>query len=238
MHDLDAGDALGVLNHAGGFWLYLVLFLLILIQECGVPFPVLPSEVVLLGGGFLASQNKIALLVAGLLATSATLIGNSALFLVGRHFGRSALDRYGKYIHLRPDRVDRIEAWVSRSGTPLLLYGPLVPILRAYVPALAGIFGVPFRFYITILVFAAVVWSFGLLLIGMLLGNHYLLAVHFLRNNVRVAVIVAGIALVSTALFVRWRRGAAIRDTIRWPERLPEPAPITKKLHLQRPSGD
>lgn len=238
MRDLDAGDALGVLNHVGGFWVYLVLFLLILIQECGVPFPVLPSEVVLLGGGFLASQNRIALLVAGLLATSATLVGNSVLFLVGRHFGRSALDRYGKYIHLRPDRVDRIEAWVSRSGTPLLLYGPLVPILRAYVPALAGIFGVPFRFYISILVFAAVVWSFGLLLLGMVLGRHYLLAVHFLRDNIHVAVLVAGVALLAVALVVRWRRRGQRRDTIRWPERLPDPAAITKKLDLHHPSAD
>ncbi|MBV8879067.1 MAG: hypothetical protein JO332_03790, partial [Planctomycetaceae bacterium] len=77
------------------------------------------SEVVLLGGGFLCSQNKVSLVVAGLLATSATLIGNSVLFMIGHHFGRSALDRYGKYIQLRPERVDRIEAWVSRSGTPL-----------------------------------------------------------------------------------------------------------------------
>lgn len=203
-----------------------------------MPFPVLPSEVVLLGGGFLASQNKIALPVAALLAMAATLIGNSALFMVGRHFGRSALDRYGKYIHLRPDRVDRIEAWVSRSGTPLLIYGPLVPILRAYVPALAGIFGVPFRFYITVLVCAAAVWSFGLLLIGRLLGAHYAVAATFLRHNMRIAVLVAAVALIVAGLIVRWRHAADHQPVVRWPERLPEPAPATKKLHLRHPSAD
>ncbi|HWE64765.1 MAG TPA: DedA family protein, partial [Chloroflexota bacterium] len=201
--------SLGILSQVDGFWVYLVVFLLILIQECGVPFPVLPSEVVLLGGGFMASQDRVSLMVAGLLATSATLIGNSVLFLIGRHFGRSALDRYGKYIHLRPDRVDRIEAWVGRSGTPLLIYGPLVPILRAYIPALAGIFGVPFRFYISVLIFAAVVWSFGLLMLGKVLGAHWFTAVTFLRHNLRIAVLLAVLALVIVALIIRWRRKRA-----------------------------
>lgn len=206
---MDHGHSLGILNQVDGFWVYLVLFLLILIQECGVPFPVLPSEVVLLGGGFMASQNKVTLVFAGLLATGATLIGNSLLFLVGRHFGRSALDRYGKYIHLRPDRVDRIEAWIERRGTPILIYGPLVPLLRAYIPALAGMFGVPFRYYISVLVGAALIWTFGLLILGQVLGRHWFDAVTFLRQNMHVGILIAVLIAVVTLAIIRWRRGMA-----------------------------
>ena len=231
---------LGPLTQVSGGWIYVVIFLLILVQECGVPFPVLPSEVVLLGGGFLAYEGKIALVVAGIVAMAATLIGNSVLYYVGRRFGRAALDRYGKYINLRPDRVDRIEAWVERSGTPILFYGPLVPILRAYVPALAGMFGVGFRLYITVLIAAAFIWSFGLLIIGQVLGDSWVDAVQFLRHNV-IAGLPIGVAIVAAGLLLmrRQRSRERVREQ-KWHQivdeqprtnvRTPEASGVTRAL--------
>ena len=215
---------LGILSQVSGIWIYVVIFLLILVQECGVPFPVLPSEVVLLGGGFLAYEGKISLVVAGAVAMMATLIGNSVLYYVGRRFGRAALDRYGKYINLRPERVDRIEAWVERSGTPILFYGPLVPILRAYVPALAGMFGVGFRLYISVLVGAAFLWSFGLLIIGQVLGDSWLDAVHFLRHNLLVGLLLGVAGIVAALMALRWRRSKERLRDQKWRRIVAEPA--------------
>jgi membrane protein DedA with SNARE-associated domain len=186
---------------------------------------VLPSEVVLLGGGFLASQGKVSVIVAGLLATGATLAGNSLLFQISRRYGRAALDRYGKYVHLRPDRVDRIESWIGRSGTPILIYGPLVPLLRAYVPALAGLFGVPYRYYIVLLLGAALVWSYGLLALGQVMGDHWFDAVMFLRNNVLVGAVVVAAILALALLFLRRRRRVALERAQHWPESVLEPPP-------------
>ena len=81
------GHTIDILRHADGFWIYCLVFLLILIQEVGVPLPVLPSEVVLLSAGFLASQGKIALVFMGVFAMSATLIGNSLLYYLSRRYG-------------------------------------------------------------------------------------------------------------------------------------------------------
>ena len=232
---LSHGHSLSILNQVDGIWVYVLIFVLILVQECGVPFPVLPSEVVLFGGGFLASQGKVELIFLGLVATIATVIGNSFLYFVSRRFGRVALDRYGKYIHLRPDRIDRIESWVSR-GTPILMYGPLVPFLRAYVPALAGLFGVPFRFYIAILCGAALTWSFGLLILGELLGDHWYDAIDFLRHNMfsgLLALIVIGLI---AFLVVRRKRQHDRERATHWPETAIEPvaprAQTTKRLRL------
>lgn len=229
------GHSLGILSQVDGVWIYVVIFLLILVQECGVPFPVLPSEVVLLGGGFLASQGKISLIVAGLLATTGTLAGNSLLFHISRRYGRAALDRYGKYVHLRPERVDRIESWIGRSGTPILLYGPLVPILRAYVPALAGLFGVPYRFYIIVLAAAALAWTYGLLALGLVMGDHWFDAVTFLRQNAVIGVAALGLAACIALLFVRHRRRVALERARHWPESVIEPQRAATTMRLRRP---
>jgi membrane protein DedA with SNARE-associated domain len=230
---LNHGHSLGILSQVDGVWVYVVIFVLILVQECGVPFPVLPSEVVLLGGGFMASQDKVSLFVAGLLATAATLIGNSLLFLISRRYGRVALDRYGKYVHLRPERIDRIESWIGRSGTPILMYGPLVPILRAYVPALAGLFGVPYRFYILILLGAALVWSYGLLILGEVMGDHWFDAVEFLRHNVAIGVLVVVVIAALALLFMLRRRRVAQERAHHWPETVIEP-PASRGLTTMR----
>ncbi|MGH2347204.1 MAG: DedA family protein [Chloroflexota bacterium] len=207
MHD---GHTLGILSQVDGIWLYVAIFLLILIQECGVPLPFLPSEVVLLGGGFLAADNRFALIVMGITAASATLLGNSALFMLSRRFGRVALDRYGKYVHMHTERVDRIERWIERRGSPILFYGPLLPILRAYMPALAGMFGVPYRAYIGILTGAALIWTFGMLIIGSVMGVHWFDAVSFMRHNITIAAVVIVTVGATVLLILRWTRGIAL----------------------------
>jgi membrane protein DedA with SNARE-associated domain len=206
-----AGHSLGILSQVDGLWLYLVIFLLIIVQEAGVPFPVLPSEVVLLSAGFLASQGKLALVVVGVVATGATLLGNSMLFYLSRRYGRTALDRYGIYLHLRPERIDRIEGWVSKRGTPIFLYGPLVPLLRAYIPALAGLFGVAYGVYIPVLLVAASIWSFGLLELGDLLEDHWYDAASAIRQHAPLTVLVCALIVTAGAL-VGWRRRRLARE--------------------------
>lgn len=217
-----------------GIWIYFLVFFLILVQEIGVPLPVLPSEVILLSAGFLASHGKIALVVMGAFAVCATLIGNSFLYFLGRRFGRAALDRFGKYIMLRPERIDRIETWIDRRGTPILMYGPLLPVLRAYVPALAGIFGVPYRLYICILAGAALTWTFGMLILGQLLGDHWWDAVMFFRHNLRVGIVLVLGLLLIACLATYWKRRFAHRSR---PWRAPQPAaPRLTAGHDQQPT--
>ncbi|MGH2410414.1 MAG: DedA family protein, partial [Chloroflexota bacterium] len=227
-------DSLGILSRVDGVWLYVAIFFLLLIQECGVPFPILPSEVVLLGSGFLAAGNLFSLVIMGVLGTSATLLGNSLLFLIGRRYGRAALDRYGKYVHMHTERVDRIERWIERRGSPILFYGPLMPVLRAYMPALAGIFGVPYRAYIGILAGAALIWTFTMLILGYTLGAHWFDAVHFIRHNITIGVVVLVVVVAVVVLILRWTRGIALTEAGDDEEMPDEPAHAgtTKRLTL------
>ncbi len=230
---MDHGHALGMLSHVDGVWVYVVVFLLILLQECGVPFPILPSEVVLLGCGFLVSQGKVSLIVAGLLATGATLLGNSLLFVISRRYGRAALDRYGKYVHMHTERVDRIERWIELRGGLMLFYGPLVPVLRAYVPALAGMFGVPYRVYIGVLTGAAVLWTFGMLILGALLGDHWFDAVDFIRHNITIGCLIIAVIAVALLLVRRWTRHITMDDPLAEPLSGGPRDSTTKRLSLK-----
>jgi hypothetical protein len=82
------------------------------------------------------------------------------------------------------------------------------------------------RFCIVVLTGAALAWSYGMLVLGMVLGDHWFDAVTFLRHNVKVGILIAAIVAVTAFLIVRWRRNVARSRARHWPETvLPPPPP-------------
>src|SRR5271165_1971487 len=141
------------------------LFLLILIEEAGIPLPV-PGDTLL----FLAASQphasaayRIALILA---ASLAAIIGSSLLFNIMHRAGRPLLLKYGKFLHLSPQRLAKMEAWFGRRGWVALLGGRLIPGLRIPTTVMAGCSGLPYREYLKYGSVAAVMWSAIFVLLG------------------------------------------------------------------------
>src|SRR3981081_1632444 len=90
-------------------------FVLILIEEAGVPVPV-PGDFLMLGLGVHARQGRVPLWQALLVMELATLLGASIFAVGGSRAGRDLVYRYGLYIHLPPARLDQAERWLRRRG--------------------------------------------------------------------------------------------------------------------------
>ena len=91
-------------------------FLLILVEEAGVPVPI-PGDFLMLALGVHARQGHVPLWQALLVMEVATLAGASLLYLLAARAGRGLVYRYGRYIHMTPERLDRAEAFLRRRGT-------------------------------------------------------------------------------------------------------------------------
>src|SRR5437870_1827331 len=115
-------------------------FVLILIEETGVPVPI-PGDFLMLGLGVHARQGRVPLWQALLVMELATLIGASVLYLVASRAGRDLVYRYGRYIHLTPARLDQAEAWLIRRGTLAIVLGRITPGLRMATVIACGVFG-------------------------------------------------------------------------------------------------
>src|SRR5271165_5042266 len=86
------------------------LFGFLFIEEAGIPLP-LPGDTLLLYAG---THHNAAIgygLIVVLIATLAVFSGSSLLYYIMRRGGRSVLDRYGKFLHISPQRLERIEQW-------------------------------------------------------------------------------------------------------------------------------
>ena len=116
---------------------YTVVFAAVLAEQLGVPLPATP---VLLAAGGLAGLGKLNLPVAWLLAVSASLLGDSVWYYLGKTRGMPVL-RLLCRISLEPDAcVRRTNAVYSRHGSRWLLFAKFVPGVSTIAPPMAGIF--------------------------------------------------------------------------------------------------
>jgi len=148
----------------------LVLFLLIAVEEAGVPLPV-PTDSLIALAGHRASTGRIALIEAILAVNLATLVGATVLYAIMRRFGDAALLRFGRYLRLEPERIVQFELWTRRNAVAAVYFGRLVPGLRIVTSAAAGMLGVPLLPFLVGTVLASITWCSVWLWIGWVFGD-------------------------------------------------------------------
>lgn len=136
----------------------IALFALLLIEEAGVPLPAPGDTLIALAGAQPHRTFAYTLEVIGL-STLAVFLGSSALYWLMRVGGRSFLTRFGRYLHLSQQRLDRVEAWIVQRGPLAIILGRLIPGLRIPTTVMCGLTGVPYRVYAPSAALAGIIWS-------------------------------------------------------------------------------
>jgi len=128
---------------------YVSLFILILIEESGCPLP-LPGEWQLIRAGAQVMSGQMQPLYVFLAVVPASAIGCSILYFLARTGGRAAIARFGHLVRLDEARLNKLESRVRRLGPPAVLIGRVTPGMRLPTDIAAGVFGVPFRYYLSL----------------------------------------------------------------------------------------
>jgi membrane protein DedA with SNARE-associated domain/membrane-associated phospholipid phosphatase len=201
-------------------WAYVVVGLLATAEAVFVGL-VLPGELALLLGGFLAYQGRVSL--AGMVAVAA--VASVAGYLVGYATGRrlgpalrtSALGR-----RIGPARWDRVQAVLAARGGQAIFVGRFVGLLRALMPAAAGMARMPYRTFLVWTVAGGLIWAPGFVLLGYLAGGSYQ----------RVADLAGQASLILLALLTLV---GGVLAAARWIARHPDQVRALLARQLQRP---
>ena len=146
---------------------YFGLFLILFIEEGGVPLPV-PGDIFIATVSALPHSNYFLIVLT---TVSATLIGSTILFTLANKFGQKLLKKYGKYIKITPEKIKKIDKWFEKYGGWAIVIGRLIPGLRIVTPIVAGLFGVPYKTFWLYTVIAAFIWANIYFLSGKFFGN-------------------------------------------------------------------
>lgn len=175
-------------------------------------FPPIPSELILPLAGYLAGQGRMWLPAAILAATVGSVAGALALYGLGAWWGearvRGFVRRYGHYLLISEQDLNRAIDWFNDHGGRSVLIGRLAPVVRSLVSIPAGIERMPIARFVLFTALGSGLWNSVLIGFGWWLGDRWELVEQYL-TWVQIAV-VAVIAL-AIGRFI-WRRAGGRRD--------------------------
>jgi membrane protein DedA with SNARE-associated domain len=195
---------------------YVGVALLVAIENV---FPPIPSEIVLGFAGFTASKGEYSVVGMIIAATIGSLLGASILYGVSAAVGplrlRAILIRYGNWIGVSEQDLDRSEAWFDRRSRSAVLICRCVPLLRSVISVPAGFRRMPFGVFMLFTVIGSLVWNTGLITAGYLLADQWERVLDFTEPFQTIVVVVIGVAVVAfigRRLILNRRERAAIEQ--------------------------
>jgi membrane protein DedA with SNARE-associated domain len=189
---------------------YLGVVAAMTIESAMVP---LPSELTLPFGGFLVSdpsqlepltRQPWAFWLVVIAATVGNTLGSLIAYAIGAWGGRPLLERYGRYLLIRTEEIDRADDFFARHGRSTVFIGRLLPVVRTFISFPAGVTRMPLLPFITYSTLGAVLWSAVLVFAGLQLGVHWQDIRHALQPF---DLLLAVLAVLAVVLFVWWRLG-------------------------------
>jgi membrane protein DedA with SNARE-associated domain len=179
------------------------VFGLMALESACIP---VPSEVIQLFAGYLVSQDRMGLVAAILAGTLGNVVGSWVAWGVGATGGREFIERYGKYVHVTPKRMDLADRWFERYGNKVVFWSRMLPIVRTFISLPAGVARMPFGRFTLYTFLGALPWCTGLTLLGVQVGQNWETwegRLKYFDYAVAAALVVGFVYLVR-----KWRRAA------------------------------
>ena len=153
-----------------GVWIYAILFAIIFSETGFVVTPFLPGDSLLFVAGAVAATGGMNAHLLVVLLVAAAFLGNMTNYAIGRWLGRHFFtDRGSRW--LNPEHLEKAHAFYDRHGGKAVVISRFLPIVRTYIPFVAGMGSMePARF--TLFNFSgAVLWVGLLTYAGFFFGN-------------------------------------------------------------------
>jgi membrane-associated protein len=155
-----------------GMWTYGVLFLIIFAETGLVILPLLPGDSLLFAAGALAALHpeQINVHLMALLLFIAAVLGDSLNYYIGSKIGPAVFRREDS-IWLRKKHLERAHAFFEKYGGRAIILARFVPIVRTFVPFVAGVGAMTYRRFFVFNVVGGFVWIYAFTYLGFFFGN-------------------------------------------------------------------
>ena len=148
---------------------YLAVVGLVLIEDFGVP---VPGETVLILAAVYAGTGRLNIVLVALLGFCGALLGDNIGFAIGHFGGRQLAQRYGRYIFLTPERLDKATAFFDRHGGKIIIVARFIEGLRQANGIIAGTTGMQWTRFLTFNAIGAALWVLVWTSVGYVSGSH------------------------------------------------------------------
>ena len=181
---------------------YVAIFLLLVSGIVGLP---VPDETLLTFTGYLVFKGHLSLPLAFASALAGSMCGITLSYWLGRTFGVALIHRYGRYLRITEERLQKAHAWFERVGHWGLTFGYYIPGVRHFTAYAAGMSEVQPHMFAVFAYSGACIWVATFIGLGYFLGERWK-AVEQNIEGYMVGFSVAGGVLVIVYLLWRYYR--------------------------------
>ena len=182
---------------------YPAIFCLLVLGIVGLP---VPDETLLTFTGYLVFRGDLRLPLAFAAAFTGSVCGITLSYVLGRTFGIALIHRYGKYVWIREEHVNRAHEWFERVGTWGLTFGYFVPGVRHFTAYAAGISSLEYPRFAAYAYSGALLWAATFIALGYFLGERWEVVSKNIHHKAAVVTVIAA-ALAGAYWLWRKRRG-------------------------------
>jgi membrane protein DedA with SNARE-associated domain len=183
------------LNHYG----YLAVAGFVLLEDFGVP---VPGETILILGAVYAGTGRLEIWLVGLLAFVAAVVGDNIGFAIGHFGGHPLVERYGRYVLLTPERVEKATNFFERRGARIIVIARFIEGLRQANGIIAGISGMHWARFLAYNALGAALWVAVWTCVGYFAGDH-LTPIYNAFTRAGIYALIAAVVLL--AAYIAWR---------------------------------
>jgi membrane protein DedA with SNARE-associated domain len=177
-------------------WGYLGVAVILLLENIGLP---VPGETMLIAASLYAATGQLNIVLVGVIAVLASTAGSAIGYAIGEFGGRPLAERYGKYVFLTPERLDKTHDFFNRRGALVVLLGRFVEGVRQAVGVIAGISEMTFPRFLTFTLIGSVLWVATWATVGEVAGDHITTISHY-ATYVALGIAVVVVLLVARAI--------------------------------------
>lgn len=187
---------------------YIGVFLLIMIENV---FPPIPSEVILLFGGFMTTYTKLNIIGMVVASTLGSIFGAIILYYIGKIFNKDRLKKLisgklGKILRLKVSDIDNADNWFDNKGNKTVFFCRFIPLIRSLISIPAGMSEMSMFKFLLYTLFGSLIWNTVLVIVGSIVGENWTKIVGILDTYSHIVVIILSIIFVVVVYFFYRKR--------------------------------
>jgi membrane protein DedA with SNARE-associated domain len=191
---------------------YLAIFILVFLQEIGMPNP-FPNELLLMFSGYLSFKGLLFLPFVIITAFLADFVGTNILYFAFYSTGAVILKNKPRWFPLSESMINKLTAKISRGGQLSIYIFRLTPFTRGYASVITGLLQVKPKIFLPIAIVSAITWASVYVVAGNLIGPSWeRFASHF--EDFKWILLVFASLVLATILFAKLRSKRAKKQSV------------------------
>ncbi len=159
-------------------WVYGIVFLIVFIETGVVIMPFLPGDSLLFASGALASLGALNLWISVAVFFVAAVLGDSLNYEIGHKIGKSIPENSFLGRVINKERMQKAQDFFDRHGGKTIVIARFMPVIRTFIPFIAGASKMRYRHFIVYNITGALLWVLIGVFSGYFFGN-----IPFVKNN-------------------------------------------------------